>query len=422
VEASGNYRAVGPMTRYGHATGAYQMIDSTWGGYRGYSSANLAPPEVQDQRARQLMSGYYREFGRWDLVAVAWHAGVGTAREVRRDPDRLRGVGDANLSTAAYVRRVLSHTRSGAGAPRSKRRHAHAHQPLRPWHVPRNTAGADGRIIVDPALLLRLSRQLTDHLATVDAAYRHCRRATDDLGQPRLADTRLTHRLRAALTEALDDEHGLRRIPHLLSRDLGFVVEARDRALRADGDNRHERRTVDRLIASMASSHDRGTRRHVAGLMRQLFRPERHGGNGHRDAPTTPAHGDRGTKAGSLADVRLGRAWSGTKSIFDQFVTPFLHQKGLSAGSQKRTHDTVDGEGMSDHYTGSRAAYAVDYPTTAGADEARALARALGHPSWQPNSYDSFTVRVDGQQFRVQILWGAGIDHDDHVHVGIRRA
>jgi hypothetical protein len=76
----------------------------------------------------------------------------------------------------------------------------------------------------------------------------------------------------------------------------------------------------------------------------------------------------------------------------------------------------------SDHYVGNRTAYAVDYPTARGEDDARALARRLGIDGWQPNSYQRFHVRIGGERFRVQILWGAGIDHGDHVHVGLRRA
>jgi len=35
------------------------------------------------------------------------------------------------------------------------------------------------------------------------------------------------------------------------------------------------------------------------------------------------------------------------------------------------------------------------------------------------NSFDGFTFSAGGHSFRVQILWGAGIKHGDHVHVGI---
>jgi hypothetical protein len=141
-----------------------------------------------------------------------------------------------------------------------------------------------------------------------------------------------------------------------------------------------------------------------------LYRPYRHAQPPHRH------HGSSG-----LAGVDLGRAWAGTKSIFVQFVTPFMRRHGLQPGSQKRDYDTVAGPGVSDHYVGATNAYATDYPTYRGEDEARKLARAMGITDWQPNSYANHYVTVDGVRFRVQILWGAGIDHGDHVHVGIRR-
>ena len=77
VESSGDYGAIGVATPWGHATGAYQFLDSTWGGYAGYARAADAPPEVQDQRARELMQEYYNQFGDWDSVAAAWYSGPG---------------------------------------------------------------------------------------------------------------------------------------------------------------------------------------------------------------------------------------------------------------------------------------------------------------------------------------------------------
>lgn len=108
VESGGNYRAVGPNTRYGRATGAYQFIDSTWGGYGGFQRAADAPPEVQDARARDLMTQYYNTYRSWDLVAVAWHAGPGNANKAQRDPSHMERISDVNMSTGNYVRRVMA--------------------------------------------------------------------------------------------------------------------------------------------------------------------------------------------------------------------------------------------------------------------------------------------------------------------------
>lgn len=102
VESGGRY-AIGKNGS--GASGAYQFIDSTWGGFGGYSSAYLAPPEVQDERARQLMQAYYDQFGDWDHVAAAWIGGPGTAE---KGPGAWGGIHDSNMSVAAYVQRVRS--------------------------------------------------------------------------------------------------------------------------------------------------------------------------------------------------------------------------------------------------------------------------------------------------------------------------
>lgn len=77
VESSGDYKAVGVPTPWGTAKGAYQYLDGTWDNYGGYASADQAPPEIQDQKAREDMQRYYDEYGSWDSVAAAWYSGPG---------------------------------------------------------------------------------------------------------------------------------------------------------------------------------------------------------------------------------------------------------------------------------------------------------------------------------------------------------
>ena len=84
AESSFNYQAESDWNPgWGTAKGAYQFIDATWNNYGGYANALLAPPEVQDAAARDLMSRYYDRYGgNWELVGVAWHAGSGSADAV----------------------------------------------------------------------------------------------------------------------------------------------------------------------------------------------------------------------------------------------------------------------------------------------------------------------------------------------------
>jgi hypothetical protein len=302
----------------------------------------------------------------------------------------------------------MGNVKSGGGKKDDKPKQKH--DDLRPWRVPRNLVGRAGKIVVNPGLLLRMTRRMTEHLAIAEEAFHRCHDAREDVGRLRVGDPAQTKKIRHALDEALEDWQGLRRLPPMLSKDIGYLVEARERALRADDNNNaNQRHTIDRLIKSMNGGHSKVAKEHVRDRLRDLFRVD------------TPNHKPKPKEHG-LRGVNVGRAWGGSKSVFDQFVTPFLRRRGLDPGSQKRPYDTVPGPGMSDHYSGSGSAYAIDYPTYSGADDAAALAKAMGIKGWQPNSYESHVVRIDGHQFRVQILWGAGIDHNDHVHVGIRRA
>jgi GH24 family phage-related lysozyme (muramidase) len=128
-----------------------------------------------------------------------------------------------------------------------------------------------------------------------------------------------------------------------------------------------------------------------------------------------------------LAAVRVDMSagsphWGGSNDVMEAFVEPFLVKRGLPLGSGKRTpaeNRRVGGSPTSDHLTTRTTTAARDFPTFSGEDDARALAKSMGFKSWRPNSFDGFTFSAGSHSFRVQILWGAAIDHSDHVHVGI---
>jgi hypothetical protein len=188
--------------------------------------------------------------------------------------------------------------------------------------------------------------------------------------------------------------------------------------------------TVRSLLSKLA---DRARRR-----KRQLRLFEKDGKVGHRVAAARDGRAMRKlrkliakarrlqpTLAGvELHSTALGRKhWGGGADIMGQFVAPFmLLHYGLRTGSKKRTpqHNAeIGGSPTSDHLTTRVETFACDFPTFDGEAAARALAAAFGYHDWQANSYDTFDFECGGHTFRLQILWGAGIDHGDHVHVGI---
>lgn len=121
------------------------------------------------------------------------------------------------------------------------------------------------------------------------------------------------------------------------------------------------------------------------------------------------------------SQVKLDSRWGGTEAIFEQIVEPLMKQRGLPITSQKRSYDTVAGAAVSDHYTGLKTAYAEDFGTYSGADDAKAVAKALGISNYRIGTYTRYPVKIGGKNFSAQILWAVA-GHYDHVHVGIRKA
>ncbi len=71
LESGGRYD-IGPNRA--NASGAYQFIPSTWNHYGGYAEAYLAPPEVQDERARADVLRFLSMYGGdVSMVPVMWY-------------------------------------------------------------------------------------------------------------------------------------------------------------------------------------------------------------------------------------------------------------------------------------------------------------------------------------------------------------
>lgn len=105
VESGGNPTAEGVPTKYGTATGKYQILDSTWNNYKGYKRAKDAPESVQDEFASKLLDSYVKKYGEAG-AAVAWAGGPKLAAQYVKDPtnpkwDTIMVGGDTSI--ADYV-------------------------------------------------------------------------------------------------------------------------------------------------------------------------------------------------------------------------------------------------------------------------------------------------------------------------------
>jgi hypothetical protein len=73
LESGGDYTA---RARGSSASGAYQFLDSSWGGYGGYARAYVAPPQVQDAKAMENVTAILATNADDPAaVPVAWYIG-----------------------------------------------------------------------------------------------------------------------------------------------------------------------------------------------------------------------------------------------------------------------------------------------------------------------------------------------------------
>lgn len=123
--------------------------------------------------------------------------------------------------------------------------------------------------------------------------------------------------------------------------------------------------------------------------------------------------------------VHPGKGWGGSEGVADA-AKRIAKRMGLPVTSQKRNYAQTIAVGSttaSDHYTGNKTAFAVDFGVSGSRGDtfARALCKAYGIPTSAIGTFNGYYRRYGGITFRIQLLWRVE-GHFDHVHIGIRRS
>lgn len=116
LESGGDYRA---EARGSSASGAYQVIDSTWNGYGGFARASDAPPAVQDQFAHDSMVAILKRFGNdVSAIPIAWYYPAALRDPALMDVVPVPSAGNV-LTPREYQARwmQLFHEHLAAGSP-----------------------------------------------------------------------------------------------------------------------------------------------------------------------------------------------------------------------------------------------------------------------------------------------------------------
>ena len=125
---------------------------------------------------------------------------------------------------------------------------------------------------------------------------------------------------------------------------------------------------------------------------------------------------------GHLDFTDTSGAWGGAEK-FAKALARLGRRYGCLPTSEKRQRKYTTSGNVSDHWVGSKDAYAVDldsasctmtYPGGDADHTARAIAAALGMPR------HTGIVNLVRGAYRFQLLWQAA-EHYDHVHVGVHR-
>lgn len=110
-ESSGNPEARNPQSG---AYGEWQIMPSNWPSWAQEAGlTRSAPQTAENQRtvARFKMTQYYRQYGSWEAVAVAWFAGPDRARRYVAGDKSVLSLSDGNMTVGEYIDKM----RSGMG-------------------------------------------------------------------------------------------------------------------------------------------------------------------------------------------------------------------------------------------------------------------------------------------------------------------
>ena len=130
LESGGDYTAA---ARSSTASGAYQFLDSTWGGYGGYARALDAPPPVQDAKAAEWAAAILaRNAGDVTAVPVSWYIGH---VPVGDEWDRIPPYPGNTLTPRQYQQRWMAHYAELLDRP-SGRQHVDLDPGRRRQHLP----------------------------------------------------------------------------------------------------------------------------------------------------------------------------------------------------------------------------------------------------------------------------------------------
>lgn len=129
-------------------------------------------------------------------------------------------------------------------------------------------------------------------------------------------------------------------------------------------------------------------------------------------------------RAAGGSGPKPGKGWGGSEGMADA-AKKIAKQMGIPVTSQKRNaQQTANANSTknSDHYTGNKNAFAVDFGVSGkkGDKLAKAIAKKYGIPARNIGTFNKHTVEIDGKKYALQLLWKVS-GHYDHVHLGIRR-